>query len=534
MGVTYKARDTRLDCLVALKVINSACLNSEVARERFRREARAAAKLRHANVASVLYFGGDDEEDYFYAMEFVEGETVDARIRHNGPIEGRVALQISIQVASALAAAQRHGLVHRDIKPANLMLLKEGDECVVKVIDFGLAKCISPTDEQSLTVVDAFVGTPLFSSPEQLRGDAVDTRSDIYSLGVTLWYMLTGDVPFGGTLPQLIAKHVYEPPPLHELATFPQPVVGLLRQMLAKDPAFRPQTPALLKTELQYCLSALELISAARTTKSAVPQIASPAAPSRGGRRFLAVVWFVSAVVLAAASVYTARHVFSGRPIGPVPETDDVQRPPVRQQTPADLVSHDVTPLPERKKPAVEGTPFASTFQSPNPSASTSQPPEPAALYSEVVQLWGSESGPRDEAKAFAILQRLEPTNFPPALNHLGLCYAQGRGTQRNDERAFDFFARAAELGDVNAKGNLGVLYWNGGRGVTANPARALDLLKEAAEGGDENWMFAYAQSLHDPGAGPHRDKIAAVRWFRRAAEKGHQAAAEWLKAHGF
>jgi serine/threonine protein kinase len=190
MGITYKAFDTNLGMPVALKVISGNWLNSDVARQRFIREARSAAKLRHRHVASVFHLGTEGEA-YFYAMEFIDGETVDALIKRQGPLHPKLALQIAAQVARALNAAQPHGLVHRDIKPANLMLVREDDEVMVKVIDFGLAKSSLPGEEESATVsLGGFVGTPHFASPEQLEEREIDVRSDIYSLGVTLWYML--------------------------------------------------------------------------------------------------------------------------------------------------------------------------------------------------------------------------------------------------------------------------------------------------------------------------------------------------------
>ena len=139
MGITYKAFDTSLRIPVALKVINSTYLDSEVARQRFVREARSAAKMRHRHVASVFHLGTEGDT-WFYAMEFIDGETVEALIKRQGPLAPLTALTITAQVARALNAATQHGLVHRDIKPANLMLVREDDEVIAKVIDFGLAK----------------------------------------------------------------------------------------------------------------------------------------------------------------------------------------------------------------------------------------------------------------------------------------------------------------------------------------------------------------------------------------------------------
>src|SRR6478735_4225615 len=206
MGVTYRATDTALQRKVALKIIKTEIAErSADARERFMREARAAAALRHENIATIHQFGMRFETgQYFYVMELIEGETLEERVRRAGPLDARTTIGIAQQVTSALAAAEKHGLVHRDLKPANLMLVSPDGETSnnkklqVKIIDFGLAKAIhTQTDPKSLTH-ERFVGTPAFASPEQFTNAPVDVRSDIYSLGVTLWFSLTGQMPFSG------------------------------------------------------------------------------------------------------------------------------------------------------------------------------------------------------------------------------------------------------------------------------------------------------------------------------------------------
>jgi serine/threonine protein kinase/Tfp pilus assembly protein PilF len=259
MGVTYKAFDTNLRCPVALKVINAHYLQYESARLRFVREARSAARIRHPNVASVFHLGSR-EDHYFYAMEFVEGETLEHLIKRQGPLNVALALDIAGQTAAALAAAQREKIVHRDIKPTNIMLSFEQDNSVrVKVIDFGLARAesVSPSDP-SLSAPGTFAGTPVFASPEQCAGSEVDIRSDIYSLGVTLWNMFTGKVPFSGTTAEVINRHLHTPLPLDQLTHLPKPIVVLLQFLLEKDPGQRPQDPAALQTAFRAVKKALE------------------------------------------------------------------------------------------------------------------------------------------------------------------------------------------------------------------------------------------------------------------------------------
>src|ERR1700756_2445490 len=244
MGVTYKAFDVDLQCPVTLKVINEKYLGDESARLRFLREARAAARLRHSNVASVLHLGRTGSS-YFYAMEFVEGETLQNLIKRAGRLETKLALEITTQVAAGLAAIHEQNLVHRDIKPTNIMVRLKGEGGVTaKIIDLGLAKTLDESaSEAGISSPGAFVGTPEFASPEQFGGVGVDIRSDLYSLGVTLWAMVTGQTPFRGSSAEVMYQHQHVPLPIEQLKDVPQPVVVLLEKLLEKDPGRRFQTP---------------------------------------------------------------------------------------------------------------------------------------------------------------------------------------------------------------------------------------------------------------------------------------------------
>jgi serine/threonine protein kinase len=226
MGVTYKALDVDLRCPVTLKVISERYLGDESARLRFLREARAAAKVRHSNVASVLHLGRTGNS-YFYAMEFVEGETLEHFIRRSGRVEVRVALEIVAQVAAGLAAVHEQDLVHRDIKPSNIMVrLKNDGSITAKIIDLGLAKSLDePGAQTAISTPGAFAGTPEFASPEQFAGIGADIRSDLYSVGITLWEMVTGKTPFRGAPGEVMYQHQHSPLPLEELEGVPQPLV---------------------------------------------------------------------------------------------------------------------------------------------------------------------------------------------------------------------------------------------------------------------------------------------------------------------
>ena len=280
MGVTYRATDTSLQRKVALKIIKTDIAERNAdARERFVREARAAAALRHEHIATVYQFGMRLETgQYFYAMELIEGETLDDRVHRKGPLDTRSTIGIAEQVTSALAAAEKQGLVHRDLKPANLMLVKADDPDVtgndqarfkrsriralrksgipvVKIIDFGLAKAFhTESDPKSLTH-DRFVGTPAFASPEQFEHSALDVRSDIYSLGETLWFALTGKTPFAGkTLSEIHQAQKSNALPVEQLkaAHVSHRLKSLLGSMLSFEPALRPGTRD-LAARLQRC-----------------------------------------------------------------------------------------------------------------------------------------------------------------------------------------------------------------------------------------------------------------------------------------
>ena len=245
MGVTYKAFDVDLRCPVTLKVINKRNLGDESARLRFLREARAAASVRHSNVASVFHLGKAGG-NYFYAMEFVEGETLEALIRRSGRLDVKLALEIATQVASGLAAVHKQKLVHRDIKPSNIMVsLEEGGAVTAKIIDLGLAKAVNePGSQTAISMPGGFAGTPEFASPEQFAGVGVDIRSDLYSLGVMLWEMVTGHAVFRGSPAEVMYQHQHAPLPLEQLEDVPQPVVVLLEVLLEKNPGRRFQNPA--------------------------------------------------------------------------------------------------------------------------------------------------------------------------------------------------------------------------------------------------------------------------------------------------
>jgi serine/threonine protein kinase len=282
MGVTYKAFDVDLRCPVALKVINEKYLGDESARLRFLREARAAASVRHTNVASVLHLGRTGNS-YFYAMEFVEGQTLECLIKRAGRLESKLALEIATQVAAGLAAVHKQKLVHRDIKPSNVIVnFEEAGFATAKIIDLGLAKAVGEAGSRAaISAPGGFAGTPEFASPEQFAGIGVDIRSDLYSLGVVLWEMVTGRALFSGSAAEIMYQHQHSPLPLEQLGTTPQPIVVLLELLLEKDPAQRFQSPAELLKTMPAIRAALD--AGRRITRQSLHTMPTPA--WRGGAR---------------------------------------------------------------------------------------------------------------------------------------------------------------------------------------------------------------------------------------------------------
>jgi serine/threonine protein kinase/Flp pilus assembly protein TadD len=261
MAVTYRARDTILDSTVALKVISRKLADDPNARARFLREARAAAQIQHPNVARVIHYGEQDGE-CFYAMELVHGETLEERVQRDGPLALSLALEVVEQTARGLAAGEACGVIHRDLKPSNLMMESDpSGHMLIKIIDYGVAKVM--VADPTLKTQPGFIGTPAFASPEQfneLGQLQVDTRSDVYSLGVVFWYLLTGQTPFAGKTLEEVRARQADPLPLEQLKGrhVPAPVAALLKSMLAIDPGERPQNARELLRLVHNCIIRFE------------------------------------------------------------------------------------------------------------------------------------------------------------------------------------------------------------------------------------------------------------------------------------
>jgi serine/threonine-protein kinase len=258
MGRVYLAEHVKMNRQCAIKVMNPSLVNDTESSQRFAREASSAARILHPNVAAVFDYGESDKIVYL-VMEYVDGESLSTILEGNGELDPRRAIELARQIADGLAAAHELGIVHRDLKPDNVIVTRNrsGKE-IPKIVDFGIAKAVSETPQDSLTRSGLVIGTPEYMSPEQLLGDPIDARSDVYSLGCILYQMLTGKPAFeADSREQMIRRRLHEPPPhVREiLPNLPRRLDTLIVHMLARSPNDRLPTAAEARESLDPALA---------------------------------------------------------------------------------------------------------------------------------------------------------------------------------------------------------------------------------------------------------------------------------------
>ena len=242
MGVVYLARDLELDETVAIKVLRTEIAGSVEAARRFRSEIKLARRIRHRNVCGIHEYGQEGQLR-FIVMEYVEGSTLRQLLRQRGRLPPEQAFDVAIEVAEGLQAVHDAGIIHRDLKATNIMVDRAG---AVRLMDFGIAKLLQQEDTTGITATAQMIGTPEYMSPEQVRAEKLDGRSDVYSLGILVFELFTGELPFHGDTPMsVILAHLETPPPLEgtRATWLPRPLVPVLRKALAKDRNERHRSP---------------------------------------------------------------------------------------------------------------------------------------------------------------------------------------------------------------------------------------------------------------------------------------------------
>lgn len=293
MGAVYRATHLLIDRPVAVKVLNPRYVEDEAAQTRFRREARAAGRLQHANAVTVTDFGSTQDGLVYIVMELLEGKTLREVLAHDAPLDVARAVSIMLQISAAVEAAHQAGIIHRDLKPANIFIVQRKDAPpFVKVLDFGIAKLAAEAleeddDPQTLTQVGAMIGTPRYMSPEQCEGAHLTPSSDVYSLGIILYEMLTGTTPFNGTTPIAIAiKHSSEPPrhPREFVAAIPPELEEVVLHSLEKRPENRPADAGAFHRELYAVAEHLGLEHAGSTSAPTIESLRSAGTETPSGR----------------------------------------------------------------------------------------------------------------------------------------------------------------------------------------------------------------------------------------------------------
>jgi serine/threonine-protein kinase len=474
MGKVYRARHLTLDRPVVLKMLHRTYSDDPQIMARFQREARAASRLNHPNSIAVLDFGAAEDGTLFMAMEYLAGRDLSRVISQDWPLQEPRIIRIGAQILSALAEAHAQGIIHRDLKPENVMVEPRRDEPdFVKVLDFGIAKITAGADEPKLTAVGLVCGTPEYMSPEQARGAELDARSDLYSVGVILYQMATGDLPFHSDTPVgFLTKHLAEVPvpPRQRRPDLSERLDALIRRTMEKDKARRYPDAASMRQALLACagpvvsappssvppmggtlaidVSELEPIEIERAPAPRPARMPPPAAtaasttaPASGGGRTPLIVGGLAAVVVA---IVVAVLVLGGKePRATAPPTP----PPVAT---APVATPPVAPAPTTPppNPATPPAPQAATAPAPpaapTPTAPTAaRPARPAvakggrAQAAELVKKGDAlrQAGDLDGAiRAFLAAEAADPAQ-PTLQKKLAVCYQQQGDTKAATER---------------------------------------------------------------------------------------------------
>lgn len=491
MGRVWRARDRETGEVVAVKLLRPEIAADPAMAERFKNELRVARRITHKNVCRIHDFNRAGDVAYI-TMEYVEGESLRARLERERRIPFARLKPIAMQILAGLREAHAQGVVHRDLKPENIMLSKSG---AVKLMDFGIARLVTAT-----TATQGIIGTPAYMSPEQASGKRVDARTDLYAFGLILYECLTGRPTFSADTPVAVAlKQVQEkptPPHVH-VKDLPRHVEAIVLRCLEKDPARRYGTAADLERALR------------------APEIVAQPVTRRRRPRLLAVVALVLAGVVAHKLVQ--RHRALSNPPAPVAATATAPVPPAAIAPPA-RAARVAPPVP-----------------APVPQTSVAAAPRdesPQALYRRGLRYARGDGVAQDDARAVALWQRAAEQGDANAQNALGEAYLNGRGVVPDEQQALRWIKAAAEQDQPDAETRLASMLFERATG-REEKMRAVRLWRRAAQQGNAQAQYRLGLLLERGGL-VHRNLREAAKLYAAAAAGGNadaQARLDALKA---
>ena len=513
----FSVRDLRLKRDLAVKVLSPELVVNAPMLARFRREAEAVAALRHPSIVPI-YDIGESGGIAYIVMPLIQGETLRKRIDR----EGRVAIpevrRILREIAGALHIAHEAGLVHRDIKPENVML--EGPRQQVLVMDFGIAKALDP-ESTGMTSSGLIVGTPHYMSPEQASGDAVDGRSDEYSLAVLGYRMVTGTHPFEGeTARALLYKQVFETaaPARDRFPDIPQALSDALHRGMAKDPDDRfasiEDFAAAIAVEdtAEYLVRASSTKAAAKALAARVEEKKPAGAKARSPRRMTSILGIGALAVLGAIAVYAVSR------LSPESGTDAAVALPAAtpaapvvppSQTPVSAgpgAPRDVRPTPPKTDRPAAGSAVGGSAAAKAPPPAPDAPTPKTCAEAVATSAW---TAALTQCQAEA-----QQGNMPAQLALAGM-FERGQGTAADVATAAGWYRKAADAGSADAAYRLATMLEEG-RGVDKNTADAANYYQQAARRGSAPAMRAIAR-MYATGDGVRRNEVEAINWYRRA-----------------
>lgn len=494
-GGTYRAHDTRKHSDVVLRVIFD--LRDAEARRQFFSEVQIAAQLRSPHLATIFYSGEQDGE-CFYAMELIEGQSLEEHVRQRGKFSMRQALQITLQIASALDVIERAGLIHGNVSPRNIVLTKnENGRLTAKLMSFGRHHLREPSHSMS---------------PEELQGERPDIRSDVYSLGATLYFMITAEQPLVSATAHVLAT---------QLQYLPSEIGTLLLQMLARDPVWRPQTASDLQTRVEACLRSPEIAS--------MPSVLPPPLPHAAHRHSSRVITFLIGAGMIALLGFAGIFLIFLVPL--VAKTSNDRVPPSSNARIADP--------PQRSSTVSDSETIKHLLA--NAAALQAQERYAEALnaYARIAERFPEQKTPLSRMEMIAALLRsnaflMTPAKFSAlrapleaaaARNVVSAQVLLGEQLRNSDpSEALKWFKAAAENGQTEAMTQAGLMLANGSGTSTADLQRAIKWFEQAADAGNSDAMTALAECLLD-GKGMKQDPKRAAELLHTATVFNHPGA---------